>query len=272
MFTTIHQAAAYALDDSPQKLAREDREARRVAAMNGPETDDPRRFSLSRESGKRTGQPVRRNSYIAGRERGVFWRGIEREEVRKILQAAKRYELANRSAGQRSGPLGGVALEVLELFCNMVNRKTGQLDPSIETLMRKLKRSRDSIVRALKALRAHGFLDWLRRYVPTGSEGRGPQVQQTSNAYRLFLPAAAARLLGRMGLPVPLPDDVRATQDARRAEIEAHRATLSLAELPLFDIEDEGLAARLSRLGAAIAAKKERESARQTESLLKDFI
>lgn len=51
------------------------------------------------------------------------------------------------------------------------NRKTGQLDPSIETLMRKLKRSRDSIVRALNALRAHGFLDWLRRYVPTGSEG-----------------------------------------------------------------------------------------------------
>lgn len=223
-------------------------------------------------TGRRTGQPVRRNSYIAGRERGVFWRGIEREDLRKILQAAKRYELANRSAGQRSGPLGSVALEVLELFCNMVNRKTGQLDPSIDTLMQKLKRSRDAIARALKALRAHGFLDWLRRYVPTGNEGRGPQVQQTSNAYRLFLPAAAARLLGRLGLPVPLPDDVRATQDARKAEIEAHRSTLSLAELPLFDIDDPALAARLSRLGGLIDAKKERESARQTESLLKDII
>lgn len=219
-------------------------------------------------SGRRTGQPIRRNSRMAGRE-GVFWRRIEREDVRRILAGAKRYELVNRSAGSRSGPLGTTALEVLELLCNMVNRKTGQLDPSIETLMRMLKRSRDAIVRALAALRAHGFLDWLRRYVPTGNEGRGPQVQQTSNAYRLFLPPQAARLLSRLGLPVPLPDDFTHTQEARRAEIEAYKTSLSLAELPLFVIEDEAIAARLSRLGALIAAKKERESASQTESPLK---
>jgi hypothetical protein len=64
--------------------------------------------------------------------------------------------------------------------------------------MRKLRRSKDAVVRALQALRAHGFLDWLRRYVPTGQEGRGPQVKQTSNAYRLSMPARAMRLLGRL--------------------------------------------------------------------------
>ncbi|HRM75333.1 MAG TPA: helix-turn-helix domain-containing protein, partial [Paracoccus sp. (in: a-proteobacteria)] len=61
----------------------------------------------------------------------------------------------------------------MELFANLVDFRTGRLEPAIETLMRMLRRSRDAIVRALKALRSHGFLDWLRRYVPTGNEGRG---------------------------------------------------------------------------------------------------
>lgn len=217
------------------------------------------------KTGRHTDQPVRRHSRLAGRE-GVFWRGIERQEVRRIVLAARRYELVNRKPGNRNGPLGPVALEVLDQLANLVNFRTGRLEPSIDTLMRRLKRSRDAIVTALKALRAHGFLDWLRRYVPTGNEGRGPQVQQTSNAYRLFLPPAAARLLGRWFQGAPVPDDFGHAQEMRAAEIEAHRATLSLAELPLFTVDDEGLAARLSRLGASIAAKKERESARQTES------
>ena len=148
----------------------------------------------------------------------------------------------------------------------MVDFRSGRLDPSIETLMRRLRRSRDAIVTALKALRAHGFLDWLRRYVPTGNEGRGPQVQQTSNAYRLSLPARAARLLGRWFGAAPIPDDFGHAQEQREAEIAAHAASLTLAELPLFEIEDEALAASLARLGAAISARKERESAKQPES------
>lgn len=97
------------------------------------------------------------------------------------MQAAVRYDLAGKQKGQRNGPLGPVGLQVLALMAHKVNRKTGQLDPAITYFMAKLKRSRDAIVRALKALRHHGFLDWLRRYVPTGNE-TGPQVQQTSNA------------------------------------------------------------------------------------------
>jgi hypothetical protein len=119
------------------------------------------------------------------------------------------------------------------------------------------------VVRALKALRTHGFLDWLRRYVPTGNEGRGVQVQQTSNAYRLSLPARALRLLGRLGLPVPMPDDHAHALEVQKATHEAHLASLSMAELPFATIEDEGLAGALSRLGAAL---EQRESARRTES------
>lgn len=212
--------------------------------------------------GARTGEPVRRHSKAAGRE-GLFWKPISRQEARGVILAARRYELATRQPGARNGALGFVALEVLELLANLVSFRTGRLDPSYDYLMKKLHRSRDAITRALAALRRHGFLDWIRRYVPTGNEGRGPQVQQTSNAYRLSLPARAARLLGRYLQAAPAPDDFSHALELRAAELDAHRRSLSLAELPLFEIEDSGLAEALSRLGSFI---QQRESAKQSES------
>lgn len=211
----------------------------------------------------RKSTPVRKHSHLAGRCEAMFWKRTDRQEVRKIALAARRYELATRQPGARNGALGFVALEVLELFANLVSFKTGRLDPSIEYLMAKLKRSRDAIVRALKALRAHGFLDWLRRYVPTGNEGRGPKVQQTSNAYRLSLPARALRLLGRHGRPAPLPDDFSHARETAAAAIDAHRATLPMDELALFDVGDNPLGQSLARLARSM---KERESASRTES------
>jgi hypothetical protein len=213
---------------------------------------------------QRERMPVRRQSRAAGRCEGVFWRRTDRQEVRRIVMAARRYELATRQPGARSGALGSIALEIIELFANLVDFRTGRLEPSLDTLMRMLKRSRDAISRALKALRAHGFLDWLRRYVPTGNEGRGPQVQQTSNAYRLSLPARALRLLGRYGQAAPEPEDFSQARQSRAAELEAHRKSLPLSELPLFELEDSPLARALARLGAGL--DKQRESARQTES------
>lgn len=232
-----------------------------VGAVSG----HPLPEGIRRSQVKRTGQPVRRHSYRAGRE-GVFWRPVGRNEFNRIILAAEKFELSGKLAGRKNGPLGGVAIEILRLFRNLADYRTGRLEPSIDFLMAKLRRSRDAIVRALRALRDHGFLDWLRRYVPTGEQGRGPQVQQTSNAYRLFLPPAAARLIARYFQPAPVPDDHSHRQAERSAEIEAHKANLSIAELPLFEIEDEGLAASLARLGAAIEARKERESAKRTES------
>lgn len=220
-------------------------------------------------TGRRTGEPVRRQSRLAGRCEGVFWRKTDRQEVRRIVLAARRYELVGRQAGQRSGPLGHVAIEVLELLANLVSYKTGRLEPSIDYLMEKLRRSRDAIVRALAALRTHGFLDWLRRYEPTGRTGRGPQVRQTSNAYRLYLPALARRLLGRLGQGAPLPDDFAHAREVRKAELEVYRASLPLDQLALFEVEDDELAKVLARLGRVI---QERESVGRTESKLKQLI
>lgn len=222
--------------------------------------DQAQRRSLTPQP---TGAPVRRHSRLAGRCEGVFWRRTDRQEVRRIILAARRYELDGRMAGQRSGPLGSVALEVLELLGNLVSYKTGRLDPSIEYMMVKLKRSRDAVWRALSALRAHGFLDWLRRYEPTGREGRGPQVRQTSNAYRLSAPVRALRLLGRQGENVPLPDDYSHAQEVRTAELDAHKASLPLDELAVFMVDDGPLAEALARFGRAV---QERGSVQRTES------
>jgi DNA-binding transcriptional MocR family regulator len=178
--------------------------------------------------------------------------------------AARRYELATRQPGSRSGALGSIALEIVELFANLVDFRTGRLEPSLDTLMRMLRRSRDAISRALKALRSHGFIDWLRRYVPTGNEGRGPQVKQTSNAYRLSLPARALRLLGRYGQAAPEPEDFGQARQSRADEIEAHRRSIPLSERPLFDLEDGPLARALVRLGTSL--EKQRESAKRPES------
>jgi hypothetical protein len=225
--------------------------------------------TLAEASAERERVPVRKHSRAAGRCEGVFWRRTTRQEIRQIVLAARRYELGCKKPGARNGPLGSVAIEILELFSNLVDFKSGRLDPSIETMMRHLRRSRDAIVRALKALRDHGFVDWLRRYIPSDRRGRGPQVQQTSNAYRLSLPARARQFLGRFGRPPPLPEDHEQRQADHSLFVEAHRASLALDERTLFDIGDNPLGQALARLARSI---KERESAKQTESLSDNLI
>lgn len=223
----------------------------------------PQEGRRSVKEARRTHQPVRRRSHARGRCEGVFWRSTNRQEVRQIVTAARRYELVTRQAGQRNGALGPVALEILDLFANLVDFRSGRLDPSLDFIMAKLRRSRDAVTRALRALRDHGFLDWLRRFVPTGNEGRGPQVQQTSNAYRMSLPARALRIMGRLFTPAPLPDDFSHAAEQTAEAYKAQVASLSLGAQARHVVEDEGLAEVLARLGSFI---EERESAKRSES------
>ena len=218
---------------------------------------------------------VRRGSRLAGSCEGAFWGPTPRVEARRVVLAAKRYELAGRQAGRRRGPLGHVGLEVLELLANLVSYRSGRLEPAITYLMGKLKRSKDAVVRALAALREHGFLDWLRRHekVEVLEDAPGPRVRQVSNAYRLSLPARAAKLLGHWLNTPPLPDDVVQKHEERAAWLAEHKAALPLSELPLASVEDDRLARVLGELGHAVEARaaqarleQERESARQAES------
>jgi hypothetical protein len=206
--------------------------------------------------------PVRRHSRLAGHCEGLFWRRTTRQDMRRIVLAARRYELVGRQKGNRSGPLGHVALEIVELLVHLVDYRSGRLEPSLTYLMERLRRSKDAIVRALKALREHGFIDWLRRYVPTNNTGKGPVVQQTSNAYRLSMPPVALRLLGRLGQPAPAPDDHSVAVEGRRDETSRMREGLPLAARAL-DLVEGSLGEALARLGRAL----QRESGKQTEPL-----
>ena len=153
---------------------------------------------------------------------------------------------------------------MLRLFVNLIDFRTGRLEPSITTIMDRLGRSRDTIVRALKNLRAHGFIDWLRRYEPTGNEGRGPQVQQTSNAYRLSLPEKARQFLGRFGKAPPPPADHGQDQQAWSEAIDAYKTALPLDERTQLDAGDSPLGKALVMLAKSVM---KRESDNQTESL-----
>lgn len=208
---------------------------------------------------------VRRHSFAKGRE-GVFWRSMKRQDAKQIVLAAKRYERQTKGRGQRNGALGHIALEILDYLSNLVDYHTGRLEPSLDTMMQRLNRSRDAIVRALKALRSHGFIDWLRRYVPTGEEGFGkPKYHQTSNAYRLLMPSAALKALGRYGTKAPIPDDFAQAQQEQAENLKVMEDSLSREEFAQHIIEDTGLAASLARLGASLD-KKKREYAKQSES------
>ena len=208
--------------------------------------------------------PVRRRSYFKGRSEGRIWQATTRKDVQAILKAAEIYNEAGlHEKGERSGPLGSVALDVLRLFVNLIDFRTGRLEPSITTIMDRLGRSRDTIVRALKNLRTHGFIDWLRRYEPTGNEGRGPQVQQASNAYRLSLPEKARQFLGRFGKAPPPPADHGLDQQAWSEAIDAYKTTQPLDERTQLDAGDGPLGRALVMLAKSVM---KRESDNQTES------
>lgn len=227
-----------------------------TAALNGPLSHADR-------------PPVRRHSRMAGRCEALFWSRTDRRQVRRIILAARRFDLVGRATGSRNGPLGHVALEVLELLAHLVDFRSGRLEPSIDTIAAKIRRARSAVVEALARLRLHGFADWLRRFEPTGNEGRGPQVRQVSNAYRLALPPRAARLLGTMGQDVPLPDDVAHAQEARQAEAAALKASLPLNELAILEVDDDPLGRALAQLGYLV---QERESAKRSEPMSKSFL
>lgn len=217
---------------------------------------------------RRTGAPIRRHSRTAGRCELGFWRPFNPREVARYMLAAERFERVNRETGKRSGPLGPVGLEVLRELLRLIDYRTGRLEPSLRYLMERLRRSRDAVTRALAALRKAGFLDWLRRWEPTGAkDGEGPAIKQATNAYRLALPATALRLLGRLAGDPPPPVD-----DEHRREDHAAQARAMLDGLPLWE---QGSAADSGRLGAALDMLARsvvgRESAKRTESSPKDY-
>lgn len=191
---------------------------------------------------RRTFQPVRRHSYNLGERELHLWRPVDGREVRARLQAAREFDKVHKIPGRRNGALGHVGVEVLEALYGLVCYRTGRLEPSIDWICARIRRSRAAVVRAMARLKLHGFLSWIRRTEPTGAK-EGPQVRQITNAYVFGLPrdvaAWVAKKLGRKPKDAieaddrvrdareafnrnrpsaPLPDDVRSKLHKRAAE------------------------------------------------------
>ncbi len=216
---------------------------------------------------KRTGAHVRRNSYHAGTREHTIWRPIgdgskrgARRFIGAYLRAAEKYDFDNKEPGRVNGPLGHIAIQVLRVMFRNADYKTGRIDPAIDTLMQWTRRSRGAVVNALRRLKEHGFLDWIRRTEPLENpDPFGPQVRQISNAYGIDigrLPEKIRGLLGRLLSKAPVPDDHGAHEAERKVQLRQWMNGLPLAELNDSIIDAHGgdakLAETLARLGMAL--------------------
>lgn len=210
---------------------------------------------------RRTFQPVRRDSRHAGEREHRIWRplGGTKQEARQfigaVMKAAEFYDRNGKQPGKRNGPLGHIALEVLRALFRYADFKTGRLEPAIATVCGEIKRSRGAVVSAMARLKAHGFLDWIRRTEPTDNVGAGPQVRQITNAYGFDiarLPRSAAAWVRKILGKGPPPDCEVARQERGRAEVEAMLDTVSAEEQARFIAGDDALGDVLARIGRSL--------------------
>jgi hypothetical protein len=163
-------------------------------------------------------------------------RPFRRDDVGPLVRALAARDAASRAPGKRTGALGYVGLKIAGTLAGFL--AMGEAFPSYAELAARSRRSPSAVRTTLAALRAWGVIEWERRFVeaPTAG-GKGPQVRQTSNVYRLAGAVADVvdGLLRAAGVkPSPIPDDETARQLARDAvKADYDRQAAALARAPL---------------------------------------
>jgi hypothetical protein len=234
------------------------------------------RAYLERGDSPRTGEPVWRNSYTVGQVEDRIWRPINdgttrggRRWTRALHKAARAFEIETRikrrevDPGARNGALGVIGLSVLEYLYDVVDYRTGCLEPAVRTIADSIGHAYSAVHEALCRLRQHGFLRWMRRSKPVDNpEPGGPRVQQASNAYALLVPEGMkgwlARLVGKPELPA-----CEAERRKRKAdELAAMLATMTAGEYYAAHpcTADAVLGDVLGRLAAAVDRRDENMS------------
>lgn len=201
----------------------------------------------------RTGQKVHAKSRKAGTCERELWAAFNPKERNARMRAAEEYDRKHKEPGKRNGPLGHIGLDVLRELMRIIDFKTGRLEPSIEYLADRLRRSKSAIHDALVRLREAGFLKWERRFEPLENpDPFGPQVRQISNAYALELPKFAADIVRRMLGKAPMPADEVTRRQEEEERTAAMLATLSSEDLARFRAGDTTLGNALAQLGRAL--------------------
>jgi len=112
--------------------------------------------------------------------------------------AAARIELGEiaRYLTAADNRLRRMDVTVLEALLRTLDFATGRLFPSIDAIAASAGCHRNTVVAALRRLRDHGFIAWVRRTIRTGNDNQfAPQREQTSNAYYFD---HRARMAGRV--------------------------------------------------------------------------
>lgn len=266
--------------------------ARRSSTPNGPAAlgsftfaaagvtpDRQARALLGRGDSPRSGQPVWRNSYTVGQIEDRVWKPINGGSKRSgkrwtaaLLTAAKQFEIRTRAKrrevepGARNGDLGEVGIAVLEFLYSKVDYATGRLEPAIRTIADAIGRAYSAVHEAIKRLRAHGFIQWIRRSKPVEDpQPGGQQVEQASNAYALLCPPTLQGWLSRLFRKSPTPSCAADHRAREKAEFEAMLENLSAQDRHALTWNgDTLLGETLRRIAAAVDARESQKGESST--------
>lgn len=181
-------------------------------------------------------------------------------EATRLWHQLRDFERRTRTPGRQDGAVTRNGLAVAHsLIFDFLNFRTGQLDPSYESIARKAAISISSVARGLQALKRIGVLTWVRRCAEVLRDGRY-SLEQLSNVYVI---QGRAAWIGYSGPTAPPLPDTGTWGDhpcaAREALTEAATETRlgGGTEAIIRQLEaDPGnpLAAVLARLGRSLKA------------------
>lgn len=139
---------------------------------------------------ERKNSPVHRNSYDVDDDRAKVFRkigdgskqqgfahiGAMRETLKALIkqQRAERYKAPDR--------LQRTDYYVYDAILSLLDFKTGALFPAYNEIAKQAAVCRQVAIDSVNRLKAHGFINWVRRSIRNDDED-GPARKQTSNAY-----------------------------------------------------------------------------------------
>lgn len=237
----------------------------------------------------RTGAPVLRDSVEAGTFEHAFFVAPAKGETDRLLRAARRILDAGRQLRreERTGArtltpaerllttLTAASVRVFEEILTLSRLNKGRVYPSYDRLAEATSLGRATVARSLRILEGIGFLVRQRRFKRIeDAQGPGPRYEQTSNAYRAFLPRIALAYLPRWMRPAPPPDDAAHRAEAHAEDMEHMVKSLTCRELAETHIGG-ALGKALARLGDALdrdRMRQERESHNDPQPLLDSYV